>query len=148
MRIVPVPLPPVPAGAAAGDGPARPVLAPAAEGAKGAWPMRIERRDGYWLVVGVAAPGAAAITLGPVVFMRARALGNRRLLRHELRHVEQWREQGVIGFLTRYLGAYLGLRLRRYSHWAAYRRIPFEIEAEWLARRAEKAERGGPVADV
>jgi hypothetical protein len=26
-------------------------------------------------------------------------------------------------------------RLRGYPHWAAYRRIPQEIEAEWIARR-------------
>ena len=43
---------------------------------------------------------------------------------------------GVIGFLWRYLGAYLRWRSRGYGHLAAYRRIPFEIEAEWRARRA------------
>jgi hypothetical protein len=42
----------------------------------------------------------------------------------------------VVGFLRRYLGAYLGWRVRGYRHKAAYRRIPFEIEAEWRARRA------------
>ena len=42
-----------------------------------------------------------------------------------------------VGFLRRYLGAYLPWRLRGYPHWAAYRRIPHEVEAEWIARRAE-----------
>ena len=98
--------------------------------------MRLERHDGYWLLVGIAAPGATATTLGPLILMRERGLGNRRLLRHELEHVRQWREQGVAGFLVRYLGAYVRWRLRGYPHWAAYRRIPHEIEAEWLARRA------------
>jgi Domain of unknown function (DUF4157) len=98
--------------------------------------VRIERHEGYWLVVGPAAPGAAATTIWSVIFMRPRAVGNRRLLRHELEHVRQWHERGVLGFALRYLASYLRWRLRRYPHWAAYRRIPFEVEAEWLARRA------------
>jgi hypothetical protein len=98
--------------------------------------VRLERHDGYWLLVGIAAPGATATTLGPLILMRERGVGNRRLLRHELEHVRQWREQGVAGFLVRYLGAYVRWRLRGYPHRAAYRRIPHEIEAEWLARRA------------
>lgn len=101
--------------------------------------MRLERHDGYWLLVGPAAPGATATTLGPLILMRRRGVGNARLLRHELEHVRQWREQGVVGFLGSYLGAYLAARLRGHPHWAAYRRIPQEIEAEWNARRAEAA---------
>ena len=97
--------------------------------------MRIERHDGYWLVVGHAAPGAAATTIWSVIFMRERGLGNERLLRHELEHVRQWHQYGFWGFARRYLGSYVRWRLRRYPHWAAYRRIPFEAEAEWLARR-------------
>jgi hypothetical protein len=99
--------------------------------------LRLERHEGYWLLVGVAAPGAAATTFGPLILMRSRAVGDRRLLRHELEHVRQWREQGVVGFLRRYLGAYLRGRARGYPHWGSYRRIPHEIEAEWIARRAE-----------
>ena len=106
--------------------------------------MRLERHDGYWLLIGPAAPGAAATTLGPLILMRPRAVGNRRLLRHELEHVRQWREQGVVGFLRRYLGAYLSWRLRGYPHWGAYRRIPQEVVPEWLARRAELAVSPGP----
>jgi len=98
--------------------------------------MRIERRDGAVLVISRwAAPGAAATTLGRFVFVRERSVGSERLLRHELVHVRQWRQLGVPGFGRRYLGAYLRWRLRRYPHWAAYRRIPLEIEAEWEARR-------------
>lgn len=80
--------------------------------------------------------GAAAITIGPVVSVRRRFAGDERLLRHELAHVRQWRRLGVPAFLVRYVGAYLRWRLRGYGHWAAYRRIPLEIEAEWEARRA------------
>ena len=98
--------------------------------------MGIERHDGYWLWVGgPVAPGAAATTIGPLILMRRSAVGDARLLRHELVHVRQYRELGIAGFLVRYLWAYLRWRLRRHPHWAAYRRIPFEAEAEWLARR-------------
>lgn len=97
--------------------------------------MRIERRDGATLVVTrLVAPGAAATTLGRWVLIRPDALGSTRLIRHELVHVRQWRQLGVGGFLRRYLAAYVRWRLRRYPHWAAYRRIPLEIEAEWEAR--------------
>lgn len=100
--------------------------------------LKLDRRDGYWLLIGgPVPPGASAITIGRVVSVRTRAAGNERLLRHELVHVEQWRRYGFIGFLWRYVGAYLRWRLRGHSHWAAYRRIPFEVEADWRARTAE-----------
>jgi hypothetical protein len=87
------------------------------------------------LVGGPVPPGAAAITLGRVVSVRRRFATDERLLRHELVHVRQWRELGPIRFLARYLGAYLRWRLRGYGHWAAYRRIPLEVEADWESRR-------------
>jgi hypothetical protein len=99
--------------------------------------MRVERREGHWRWIGGPVPrGAAAITIGPVVSVRARWADDESLARHEAVHVGQWREFGVVGFLVRYLGSYLGWRLRGYPHWAAYRRIPLEIEAAWLARDA------------
>ena len=79
-------------------------------------------------------PGADAITLGRLVIVRRRAEGSARLMRHELVHVRQWRELGVVRFLLRYVGSYLKWRLRGYGHSAAYRRIPLEVEAEWEAR--------------
>ena len=66
------------------------------------------------------------------MIVRKRSEGNARLLRHEAVHVRQWRRFGVAGFLARYLAAYLRLAAGGYPHWAAYRRIPFEIEAEWV----------------
>jgi hypothetical protein len=80
-------------------------------------------------------PGAAAITIGRVVSVRRDFVGDERLLRHELVHVRQWRDLGVLGFLARYLGAYLRWRVRGYGHWSAYRRIPLEVEADWESRR-------------
>ena len=97
--------------------------------------MAIERRPGYWLWIGgPVAPGAAATTLGPLVLVRWRFADDAELIDHELEHVRQWRRYGVGGFLVRYLAPYLRWRLRGYSHWAAYRRIPFEVEADWHAR--------------
>lgn len=87
------------------------------------------------LVGGPVPPGTAAITLGRLVSVRRAFASDERLLRHELVHVRQWRELGVVGFLRRYLGAYLRWRLRGYGHWGAYRHIPLEVEAEWEARR-------------
>ena len=98
--------------------------------------MRLDRREGYTLWIGgPVPPGAAAITVGRVVSIRARCVDDDHLVRHELVHVRQWRELGVVGFLARYLSSYLGSRLRRYGHWDAYRRIPLEVEAEWEATR-------------
>lgn len=99
--------------------------------------VRLERRGDHWrLIGGPVPPGAAAITIGPVVSVRTAWAGDERLARHEAMHVAQWRRYGAFGFLRRYLGAYLGWRLRGHPHWDAYRHIPFEIEAEWVARTA------------
>jgi hypothetical protein len=90
-------------------------------------------------VGGPGPPGADAITIGAVISVRRRAADNARLLRHELVHVRQWRELGFVGFLRRYVGAYLRWRVRGYGHWAAYRRIPLEVEAEWQSRTVDSS---------
>ena len=51
----------------------------------------------------------------------------------------QWSDLGYLGFARRYVGSYLRGRMRGYPHKAAYRRIPFEVEADWVARRLEVA---------
>jgi hypothetical protein len=81
-------------------------------------------------------PGADAITIGPLVSVRRAFADDERLLAHEAVHVGQWRRLGAVGFLRRYVWSYLGWRVRGYGHWAAYRRIPLEVEAEWTTRRA------------
>lgn len=101
--------------------------------------LRLERRPDHWrLVGGPVPPGYAAITLGPVVFVRERCAGDEVLAAHEAEHVRQWRRHGTVGFLRRYLGSYLRLRLKGWPHLAAYRRIPLEIEAAWVARRTAR----------
>ena len=96
-----------------------------------------ERRQGYWLWRGgPVPPGASGITIGPVVSVRSLD-PSAHLLRHEEGHVRQWRELGAVGFLVRYLAPYLASRLAGRPHWAAYRRIPLEVQAEWWARTEE-----------
>ncbi len=87
------------------------------------------------VVDGFAAPGATATTFGRTVFVRRGVTMSPRLRRHEYEHVLQYHRLGRIGFLRRYLWSYLRWRLRRHRHLGAYRRIPFEIQAEWRARR-------------
>ena len=96
---------------------------------------RTRRRYHVWRG-GPVPPGSDAITLWSLIIVRRRAADDAELMRHEAVHVDQWRSFGVFGFLGRYVGSYLRWRSRGYGHWAAYRRIPIEVEAEWLARRA------------
>jgi hypothetical protein len=111
--------------------------------------MRLERHPDHWrLVGGPVPPGAAAITLGPLISIRSRSATNALLLRHEAVHVEQWRRLGVLRFLAEYLGSYLRLRLACYPHRSAYRRIPLEVEAEWRARRTADTAGAGDMARV
>ncbi|MEZ5216500.1 MAG: hypothetical protein R2705_08175 [Ilumatobacteraceae bacterium] len=98
--------------------------------------MKLERRDGYWLLVGGPVPrGADGITLGPLVVVRSGRERSELLLRHEEVHVEQWRRLGWVRFYGRYLLSYLAGRLHRRGHRGAYLQIPFEVEADWISRR-------------
>jgi hypothetical protein len=97
--------------------------------------LRLERHEGaYLLVGGPVPPGADAITVGRVVSVRAAQVGSPYLLAHELVHVRQYAERGLVGFLLRYLAGYVRLRLAGWPHRAAYRRLPEEVEADWQAR--------------
>lgn len=95
----------------------------------------MKRRGDHWLWVGGPVPkGSDAITLGPVVIVRKEHCENAELLRHEMVHVQQFRQLGVLGFVVRYVAGYCKWRLRGYSHQGAYRRIPLEAEAYWKQR--------------
>lgn len=103
-----------------------------------------------------ALPGRyVGMTLGRVVLL-AKAVpddGSSTLLAHELVHVRQWAELGVVGFSGRYLLSFLaGLWARR--RWmAAYRSINAEVDArreatDWLRRRTrDRMEQEGPGPD-
>ena len=97
--------------------------------------MRVEKRNGYRVVIGgPVPPQAEAITLGRTIFVREHASDHQGLMAHELVHVRQYKELGAVRFLARYLGSYLRFRLNGYGHMAAYRRIPLEVEASWVCR--------------
>ncbi|HEY7133900.1 MAG TPA: DUF4157 domain-containing protein [Acidimicrobiia bacterium] len=93
----------------------------------------VDRARARVLVVPWLTPGVAAMTLGRVVLVRRGHERDRALLAHELVHVRQWRELGVVAFLWRYLRAYAVGRVRGARHWDAYRSIPLEVEARVLA---------------
>jgi len=69
-----------------------------------------------------------AITLGRRIFI-AEGHASDALLRHELVHVQQAGELGVIRFLWRYAAEYVRNRRRGMTHDDAYRAISFEAEA-------------------
>ena len=86
--------------------------------------------------------GSSGMTLGRVVLLRNDAVydGSRKIIAHELVHVRQFYELGLLRFLSRYLKSYVRALCRHRRHRAAYRAIPFEVQAyaeadEWLARR-------------
>lgn len=86
--------------------------------------------------VPVLAPGSSGMTIGRFVFLTSDVDrgGGRELLAHELVHVRQYEEAGVVSFLLRYLRDYVqGLR-RLKNHRQAYLAIPAEVEARAEAR--------------
>ena len=88
------------------------------------------------------APGTNGMTVGRMVFLRNDGLydGSRKIIAHELVHVRQYYELGLVRFLARYLVDYARALGKHRRHRAAYYAIPFEEQAyaeadEWLARR-------------
>ncbi len=82
-------------------------------------------------------PGTSGMTIGRFVFLISDVdrSGRRELVAHELVHVRQYAEVGLVPFLWRYLRDYLaGLRRLR-NHRQAYLAIPTEVEARAEARR-------------
>jgi hypothetical protein len=79
--------------------------------------------------------GIKAMSLPKTIYVNAETLAKivsgdaPRLLRHEAVHIEQWQREGRIGFLSKYLTAYLKGRAAGLPHAVAYRAIPVEREA-------------------
>lgn len=90
-------------------------------------PVDVERAR--IVVVRWLTPGVLAMTLDRYVLVRRGHETNVELIAHELVHVQQWREQGRIGFLRAYLGDYVRGRRSGLGHWDAYRAISAEREA-------------------
>jgi len=75
-----------------------------------------------------------AITLGRRIYLSRDLMDRGRekveaTLKHELEHVRQVRENGLIRFLFIYLRDYIRLRRQGLDSSAAYAAIPFEVEA-------------------
>ncbi len=91
-------------------------------------------------------PFAEAVTIGGLVLIDPSrwddvASGRRpALVAHEIRHVEQWRQDGP-AFLVRYLLEYLAHRIAGLPHGAAYAAISYEADA----RRYSAHVTGSPV---
>ncbi len=85
--------------------------------------------------VPLLAPGAHGMTVGRLILMLRDddQTGRRVLLAHELVHVGQYAELGVVGFWSRYLGEYFANLWRLRSHRQAYLAISFEAEARAAA---------------
>jgi hypothetical protein len=82
------------------------------------------------------APGSAGMTIGRVVFLTSDVdrSGTRELLAHELVHVRQYADAGLVPFLARYLRDYMRGLVRLRSHRQAYLAIPAEVDARAEAR--------------
>jgi hypothetical protein len=76
------------------------------------------------------------MALGYAVLICHAALGDRRVLRHELRHVAQFEKSGN---LARFLNAYLAQIAQH-----GYRDAPFEVDASRHETRIKRALAGGP----
>lgn len=94
----------------------------------------VNEKFNHWLPVLLK---AKAVTIGNTIYYPQRQtkvypLGW--LRRHEMVHIEQYKQYGVYGFLFMYFIYYIIGRLQGKDHWKAYEDIPFEVEA----RKAEK----------
>ena len=90
----------------------------------------------------VLTPGVDGMTFGRLILLRRDddRSGRRRLLAHELVHVEQYARLGILPFLWRYVREYARNLWRLRSHRRSYEAISFEAEARaatdrWAARR-------------
>jgi hypothetical protein len=70
-----------------------------------------------------------ALTIGRRIWISPLVREIEPLLRHELAHVRQMAEHGLLPFLWKYSRSYVRNRWRGMSHHQAYLAIPFEVEA-------------------
>lgn len=87
--------------------------------------------------VPLLAPGTHGMTVGRFILVLRddERSGKRTLLAHELVHVEQYAELGIIRFLRRYVGEYFVNLWRLRSHRQAYEAISLEAQARAAAAR-------------
>jgi hypothetical protein len=98
--------------------------------------------------------GAGAVTLGRRLFFSPRGWDRYReggtasvaLAAHEAVHVLQYRRDGFLGMLVRYLRDYLRGRRAGLTHHQAYRAVPYEREAFAVEARVRELARERPAA--
>lgn len=74
--------------------------------------------------------GVDAVTLYDTIYYRKSQSGvGPTLRRHEMAHIEQFRQLGLVGFLLIYIKEYIQGRLNGLDHWGAYYNISLEKEA-------------------
>jgi hypothetical protein len=84
----------------------------------------------------------SAMTLRTTIYIRSDVLEAAPsvlgpLIVHELVHVQQWKQFGVVRFLWKYVAGYFGGRLTGLPHRDAYRVIPIEVEAREIANQLQ-----------
>ncbi len=80
-------------------------------------------------------PGAHGMTVGRHVMLLRGHEDRAVLVAHELVHVRQYADRGLVRFLARYLWDYAGNLVRLRNHREAYLAIPTEVEARAEAKR-------------
>jgi len=97
-----------------------------------------------WMASVAFGRSVQAITLNRTIFIqpsmydRVASGVEPSLLVHELIHVAQWRDQGIVGFTFQYVAQYARLRLLGVGHDAAYRGVSFEYAAFDAAKRSRR----------
>ncbi len=91
-------------------------------------------------------PAADGMTLGRFILLRGDHIEHHSstLLAHELVHVRQFAEMGVLPFFASYLSSYFKNLLRTRNHRQAYLDIPLEVEARREAAMWSKTRRDMP----
>lgn len=108
-------------------------------------PSELTRR--VWLIRTPRTPGPyLGISLGRFLLMSRdiRPDGASLLLAHELVHVRQWSEVGVVGFTWAYVSQFLSGLVANRNWTAAYRDIDAEREAREVAEKWQKRRQSRP----
>ena len=103
-------------------------------------PEQVWLRSATALMMRFWGSGIQAMTVRRWIFVDPGLLNGDRaklslLIIHELVHVRQWSDLGVIGFLSSYLGSYLRGRRDGLNHRDSYRAIDLEVEAREIQAR-------------
>lgn len=103
-------------------------------------PEQVWLRSATPLMMRFWGSGIQAMTVRRWIFVDPGLLNGDRaklslLIIHELVHVRQWSDLGVLGFLSSYLGSYLRGRRNGLNHRDSYRAIDLEVEAREIQAR-------------